>query len=198
MSLAAPEHATPALEGPGGVSLLPFRLADVSERYVAWLNDREVTRYTEVRGRQSIESVRAYVETQLASRDVYFWRIVAEGRHIGNLRVSGLTSIHRRPVIALIVGERQGRGRGIGTAAIRLAADHLLDAQLAHKVVAGIYAENLASIRAFEKAGFHTEATLREHYWFENRFVDALQMAKFGHAAPIAPPRAGEDSRSGV
>lgn len=179
MTPDAQSHITPALAGPESVSLLPFRMDDISEQYVAWLNDEEVVRYTEVRGRQTLEGVQAYVEAQLASRDVYFWRIVAEGRHIGNLRVSGLASIHRRPTIALVIGEKLARGRGVGTAVIRLASDYLLDSGLGHKVVAGIYSVNIPSIRAFEKAGFHIEATLKQHYWFEGSFIDGVEMAKF-------------------
>lgn len=183
MTLDAQTHVTPTLDGAESVSLLPFRAQDISETYVAWLNDAEVVRYTEVRGRQTLDGVRAYVESQIASRDVYFWRIVAEGRHIGNLRVSGLASVHRRPVIALIIGEKRSRGRGVGTTAIRLASDYLLDSGLGHKVVAGIYSENIPSIRAFEKAGFHIEATFKDHYWFEGRFIDGVEMAKFRTAS---------------
>ena len=46
------------------------------------------------------------------------------------------------------------RGRGLGTEAMRLAADHVLEALGLPFVVAGAYEGNTASLRMLEKAGF--------------------------------------------
>ncbi|MGH7004755.1 MAG: GNAT family N-acetyltransferase [Alphaproteobacteria bacterium] len=177
---------TPSLNG-GHVALLPFRIEDVTDRYISWLNDEEVMRYTEARGvRHTHADALSYVEKQIRSHDVHFWRIAVDGEHIGNFRVSNLTSPHRRASLALIIGDGRHRGKGVGTAAIRLASEYLLNQRRLHKLIAGIYAANRASIRAFENAGFHREAVLADHYWCDGRFVDGLMMACLHAGARLA------------
>lgn len=168
----------------GDLCLAPLEVTHVGPRYVGWLNDPATVDQTEQSGRtHSLESVTAYVEETLRAPDALIWRIVAAGAHVGNLRLSGIHRLHRRASIALIIGEPETRGRGLGTRAIRLAADHALHRLGLNKVTAGLYATNTASRRAFEKAGFQLEATLRRHAWHEQGFVDVLQMARFADDA---------------
>lgn len=165
----------PTLAGPL-VSLLPLGLEHVTDVYVGWLNDYEVVRHTEARyAPHTIDGVRAYVSVNLDSADAILWRIVADdGRHVGNLRLSSLSSPHRRGEIALIIGDKGSWGKGYGPAAIRLAASYCLDTLGLNKVTAGAYAINEASRRAFVKCGFKVEAVLPRHYFFEDRFIDGL------------------------
>lgn len=157
-------------------SLLPMLPEHVTEQYVGWLNDFEVMRYTEARYTvHSRESVLDYVLSNLDHPDAILWRIVdADRRHVGNLRLSGLSSPHKRGEVALIIGEKSCWGKGYGPAAITLAVDYCLNVLGFHKVTAGAYAINEASRRAFLKCGFVVEATLKEHYLFEGRFIDGL------------------------
>ena len=106
------------------------------------------------------------------------WRIVVDGAHIGNLRLSNIDMYHRRAYVALIIGSKDHRGRGVGTKAINLVAHYGFEELGLHKLCAGVYASNVASIRAFEKAGFVTEAVLKDHHFCEGRFVDGLLMAR--------------------
>lgn len=165
----------------GDLCLAPLEISDVSDRYVAWLNDARIVAQTEQAGLQhDADSVRAYVEANLRASDALIWRIVAAGIHVGNLRLSRIHEIHRRAAIGLIIGESSARGRGIGACAIRLAANHGLGGMGLNKISAGLYATNLPSRTAFERAGFHLEAVLRRHAWHQGHFIDILQMAKFG------------------
>jgi len=57
----------------------------------------------------------------------------------------------------------EARGRGVAAKALRLGALWGLRELGLARVVAEAAADNLASIRAIEKAGFHREGTLRMH-----------------------------------
>ncbi len=162
------------------VSLAPLTPADVTPAYLSWLADEVVTRYTEARfGTHTPESARAYVEKVNASKTDRIWRIVHDGRHVGNIKLSGIDTQHRRASVAILIGDRTCWGRSVGPQAIEFAAAHAFGELGLHKLTAGIYAENTASIRAFEKAGFHIEATLREHRVLDGRLVDQVLMARF-------------------
>jgi aminoglycoside 6'-N-acetyltransferase len=54
-------------------------------------------------------------------------------------------------------------GRGIGTDAIRQVVRHLLDDRGHHRITIDPAAENLAAIRAYEKAGFRVVGTMRRY-----------------------------------
>lgn len=54
-------------------------------------------------------------------------------------------------------------GRGIGTAAIRQVVRHLVDDRGHHRITIDPAADNLAAIRAYEKAGFRIVGTMRRY-----------------------------------
>ncbi|MGE0094001.1 MAG: GNAT family N-acetyltransferase [Alphaproteobacteria bacterium] len=176
----------PRLRG-GGVELRPFTPADIGPAYLSWLRDVDVVRYTDVNPtEQTLESIRAYVDT--IQRDPYtlFWAIHEVGYgHVGNLRMSGISIRHARATVALLIGDKSRWGRNLARDALTAASAHAFHALGLRKICAGILICNDASRRAFEKAGFHVEAVLRAHAAFEDHFVDVLQMARFADAAML-------------
>lgn len=59
--------------------------------------------------------------------------------------------------IDIMIGERGEVGKGVGSAAIRLVAELAFSDPAVPCVIAGVLAENLASQRAFAKAGFRND-----------------------------------------
>ena len=173
------QHKT-VLHNLGPVRLEPLLSAHVKQAYVDWLNDDAVVGQTEQAGRHhTLDTVRAYVETNIAAPDAMLWRILFNDAHVGNIRLSGISQVHCRATIALIVGNVSLHSRGIGSQAIALLAEHALSRLGIQKLTAGIYATNPGSRRAFEKAQFHLEAVLRAHRFHCGSFVDVWQMARF-------------------
>ncbi|GAA3393738.1 GNAT family protein [Streptomyces roseoviridis] len=70
-----------------------------------------------------------------------------------------------------------GIGRGLGTEATRLIVGHAFEAVGLHRVWLEVYAFNPRARRAYEKAGFRTEGTLRGALLWEGQRVDATVMA---------------------
>lgn len=138
--------------------LRPLQPADVHPCYVEGLNDPEVNRYlvTVHNQRQTIDSVRAFVEEQSLAPDAVLFGIWLEGQsaHCGTLRLHGLdgrASAH----IGICLFERAVWGRGIGSAAIVAATQWAFQALAElHSIEAGAYLENAASWKSFLKAGY--------------------------------------------
>ena len=150
---------TPAIKGLA-VDLRPVKDSDVTDEYVAWLNDPQVNQYLETRFvEQTHADVRRYVRDQADAADAVFLAIVrrADGRHIGNLRIGAIDPHHRSATIALVIGDRGAWGQGLGSDAIGAATRYAFTALGLDKLTARCYATNLASIRAFEKAGWRHE-----------------------------------------
>ena len=157
---------TPVITG-RAVTLRPVTESDVTDAYVAWLNDPQVNQYLETRFvTHTLDDVRRYVRDQLLATDAMFLAIIrrSDGRHIGNLRIGAIDRHHRTATLALVIGERSAWGQGLGSDAIAAATDHALTALGLDKLTARVYATNLGSIRAFEKAGWHREGLQRGQF----------------------------------
>jgi aminoglycoside 6'-N-acetyltransferase len=94
--------------------------------------------------------------------------IEADGRKVGlvlwqhparaELDAAGLGDIPASVIdIDIMIGERDATGKGVGAAAIRLAAERALTDPAVPFVMAGTEVQNEASLRAFAAAGFHRE-----------------------------------------
>ena len=143
---------------------------DIGNMYHSWLADNEVTKNLECRYfPQSIDNIRAYVSSMKAPDNTLFAIIVKEAGdiHIGNIRLGPVSWQHRFAGIGLLIGNKQFWGKGYGTEAISLVRDYAFGKLSLHKLTAGCYSCNLASVRAFEKAGFVREGLLRRQYYTE-------------------------------
>ena len=172
----------------GSVCLIPLLPQDVSDNYIKWLNDTTVTKFTEINsGHHTLETTRQYVSQTIGSSNAAIWQILTvTQKHIGNIRLSQLDLKHRRAQIALIIGEKQSHSKGFGSAAIEMLSLYAFEHFELHKLTAGIYETNGACINAFEKAGFHKEATRQKHAWDDETFVDGVEMALFNNNTKIS------------
>lgn len=98
------------------------------------------------------------------------WRAVieADGRKVGlvlwqhptreELDVAGLSDVPESVIdIDIVIGEREAVGRGVGSAALRLVAENALTDTAVPFVIGCTRHDNLASLRAFAKAGFRRD-----------------------------------------
>jgi RimJ/RimL family protein N-acetyltransferase len=166
------------LAGPGA-QLRLVTLDDCTPRYQGWLADPQVNRFLETRWRaQTLPDIRAFVTAMLASETDYLFAIVdpADGTHVGNIKLGPVNWTHRFADVSYFVGERDRWGRGLASQAIRLAAAFGFERLDLNRVQAGLYASNVGSARALERAGFRREGVWRQqlrgaegwedHVWF--------------------------------
>ena len=86
------------------------------------------------------------------------------------------------------IGLRPGfQGRGLGSEATRLIVDYGLDVAGLHRISLDVYAFNPRARRAYEKAGFVYEGTLRDALLWDGEWTDAIVMSIL--ATDPRPPR---------
>ena len=167
-----------------GVEIASFCLRDVTDRYVSWLNDPQVMRFTQVSGkRHTPKSTRSYVQDAIGDKGCRFFRILSGGAHIGNIRLSAIDRKNARCEIAILIGDKMQWGKGIAPVAIELASRHAFKKLGMRKISAIILEPNRASLRTFKKAGFAAEGILRSHYRYGRGYVDAVVMTRFADSA---------------
>ncbi|GAB4468370.1 MAG: GNAT family protein [Burkholderiaceae bacterium] len=166
----------------GEVELFGLQPNDVTDEYVAWLNDPAVNRFLESRFvAHTLESTQRFVQAVVDSGDSILFgiRYVPQCRHVGNIKLGPIDRHHLRAEIGLLIGDRTVWGRGIAANAIELAARYAFDALGLLKVTAGCYAGNAGSRRAFEKAGFVVEGIRRRHFLLDGAPEDGILLARW-------------------
>jgi ribosomal-protein-alanine N-acetyltransferase len=160
------------------IFLSSLRSDDVTQAYVAWMNDTEIVQFTESRfSSHSMESIREFVQSCARDPDVILFGIFdcATELHIGNIKLGPINLRHLLGDIGIIVGRKEFWGKGIATEAISLLRDYAFSEIGLHKLTAGCYSTNFGSAKAFEKAGFQLEARRPNHFRDENGWVDILE-----------------------
>jgi len=159
------------------ISLREIELSDVTKTYHKWMNDPEVTQYLESRFKTwSLKKLRSFVRKIKSSPDYIFLAIISKekNKHIGNIKLGPINRNHNFADIGIIIGEKSFWGKGFATEAIRLVVDYAFNRLKLHKLTAGSYINNIASIKAFKKAGFLVEGIRKKHLFYNGSYVDGL------------------------
>jgi len=102
--------------------------------------------------------------------------LAESGQLVGMVSLTRIDYIHRNAEFSIMVGEREARNRGVGTAAARAMVRHgLFDVNL-HRIYVSILRDNVSSIRMCQKAGFREEGTIREGAYKNGRYHDLILM----------------------
>jgi ribosomal-protein-alanine N-acetyltransferase len=170
------------------IFLSSLRPEDVTQAYVAWMNDPEIVQFTESRfTSHSTESIHEFVQACARDPDVILFGIFdcATESHIGNIKLGPINRRHLLGDIGIIVGRKEFWGKGIATEAISLLRDYAFSEIGLHKLTAGCYSTNLGSGKAFEKAGFALEGHRPKHSRVGNEWVDFLEFGCVNSTALI-------------
>ena len=161
------------------VVLAPFEKRHLADT-LRWTNDPELARLLD-RPRRIDEDEHARWFDSLPSRsDTVFFAIEEDGWHVGNVWLAALDRRHRKAEVRIVLG-KTAVNRGCGTRAIELIADHAFTVMGLNRVYAFVLAFNPRARRAFEKAQFVLEGTLREDRFNGGEFVDTFVLGRLNH-----------------
>jgi RimJ/RimL family protein N-acetyltransferase len=149
-----------------------------------WMQQPEVRLNVGVRAEPSLERTRQWIAQALTpGSGTYAFAILEGGVHVGNVVLDRVDTYLGTTRLSVYVGD--GRGRGVGRAAVRLAVEHAFTVLGLYKVWLTVHAENVAARRAYEAVGFVEEGRLRGEFLLGERRVDALYMGVL--AGELAP-----------
>lgn len=168
----------PVLRFADGV-VRPFEQRHLTPRYVSWLNDPEVVRYSEQRHRtHTLDSCQAYFDSFAGSPD-HFLAIEADRHgHVGNIGISVDVS-NAVADVSIIVGEKAVWGTGIASQAWCAVIDMLLKGRSVRKVTAGTMSVNEPMLRLMARSGMVVEAIRKRQALWEGKEVDMVYAAAF-------------------
>ena len=138
-----------------------------------WLNlrDRFPHPYT-------ARDARAFLKSVLTARPETSFAIDVDGAAVGGIAFHLQSDVERVGAeLGYWLGEKFW-GRGIATAAVRAVTEHAMQAHGLLRVFALPFADNHASTRVLEKAGFTREGVLRSSAIKDGRVLDQLLYAR--------------------
>ncbi|MGE5503350.1 MAG: GNAT family N-acetyltransferase [Actinomycetota bacterium] len=163
------------------LTLVRFTEGLVGERYIGWLNDPRVTRYSRQRHRRhDREDCLRFLAGYGDGSPSHFWAILAGGEHVGNI-TADVDLPNRVAALSIMIGEVSAWGKGIGAEAWGAVADVLLADGGMRKLEAGTMAVNLGMLKVFERTGFAVEGIRPRHFLWEGQEVDLVQAGRFRH-----------------
>ena len=165
--------------------LRPLGADDLTDGYLGWLNDPEVSRFSNRRGRKfTFDDMRAYVDAANAAPDRLLLGIFLRptGRHVGNIGLNLFDRANGLAEISNLLGERESWGRGI----IVDAGKHLIHFGFqrlgVRKFVMGNLAPHRASTFKSTSLGAQLEGRRKRHQRLDDDYVDVLEFGLFADA----------------
>jgi [ribosomal protein S5]-alanine N-acetyltransferase len=163
--------------------LVRFDNSDITDKYLNWLNDPTVVRYSNQRFKHhSIESSRAYLAS-FENTDNLFLSIrrISGGNAIGTLTIYAAMP-HGTADIGILIGATKEWGNGYGLDVWQTASNWLIEYCGMRKVTGGTLSCNEGMKKIFERSGMHLECTRRAQEIVEGIPMDTLYYARFRNA----------------
>jgi len=166
------------LEGEN-IFLSPLSAEDELGTYCEWVNDQETTVFMgSGKYPLTVADLKNYIMSFQGSRNGMLLGVFLkkELKHIGNVTLQQADHKDRRAEIGILLGDKKARGKGYATETLGILARHSFNKLNLNKLTAGIVKGNDASQKAFAKAGFKVEGTLREHFYLNGEYIDCIRM----------------------
>jgi len=126
---------------------------NVSKKYIRWLNDKSVTKFTKIKATKKKIDIKKYIKKNDGINSFLFKITVKKKNyclHVGNVRFYIKNNF---ATIALIIGEKKYHNYGIGTQVIAKGVQFLKKKKI-KEICAYINKKNPTSLKAFKKNNF--------------------------------------------
>ena len=164
------------------IFLRPIRNSDINLEYLSWLNSNDITQFLESRfTNYTLEKLEKYVSKINEDNNILFLSIITknEKKWIGTIKLGPINQYHYFTDLGIMIGNSQYWGKGYATEVLQVSSDFVFKQMKLHKIHAGVYDNNLASINAFLKSGFIEEGRRKKHLYYKSKFIDYILLAKF-------------------
>ena len=147
--------------------LQKIKLSDIDEAFMEWFSDEELMRYyTNSRRKITHEDIINSIEEGEKNNNCFTYGIFYKetGACIGTIKLGPINWIHKISDLVVLIGNRNYHGKGLAVEAIKLGNRLAFESYDIRKLFGGMYESNIASIKAYTRAGWVIEGKLKGHY----------------------------------
>lgn len=166
------------------VKLTRFNVKMISEKYIKWMNTREILEFTEQRYVKNTKTkIYNYIKEKAKSKNEFLYAINIKDKkkewvHVGNIKIGPIDFLHKTAEIGYFVGDKSLHKKGIATSSIREICKLAKKKFKLKKIIANVYADNLSSKKVLIKNSFKLEGILKKQFIYKNKRVDNLIFGK--------------------
>ena len=157
------------------LKLVPTQREHLSD-YCEWFADPDITRFLLLRLPPSLENETQWFEKLSIDPDHIHWAVVRvrDDSLVGNCNWK-ISWPHRRVQWSVCIGDKTAWNQGYGREILHLCLCYAFLELGMEKATSHAFADNAASVRLHEKAGFERSALLRHHYYVSGKWRDEWQ-----------------------
>ncbi|MEH7107819.1 GNAT family N-acetyltransferase [Bacillus sp. JJ1764] len=162
----------------------PLSLEDVTEIH-EFASDPEVSRFIGWELKNTLDETHEHIETMLkreeAGTHLYASVVIKPTKAIiGTVMIFNFDNEANQAEIGYVF-HKDYWGMGYGTESVALMSDFAFKNLNLHKLHASVVDVNRGSARILEKNKYELEGRLRDHYFIEGHYYDALLFGKLTH-----------------
>jgi [ribosomal protein S5]-alanine N-acetyltransferase len=160
------------------VALVDFSIKDINSEYLSWLNDIEVTQFSELRHvKQDFKTAADYIRRMYELNNKIFSIITPNEKHIGNITLR-FDYENNNVAISILIGNKDYWGKGYAKDAINVALDWLRKDTNMLYLTAGTMKLNIPMIKVFKTLGFELDEDSKSFFDSGHRRVDMFYFRK--------------------
>ncbi len=139
------------------ILLEPFSSKFISNNYLSWMNDKEITKFIEKsKDKMTLDDITLFANQMIHSEKDYFFAILLKNdlNHIGNVRIGPIDFNSKKSGFGILIGEKNHQGKGIGTEVIELIKEFSFNFLQLKKLSFPVVKDYLPAMRLYAKTGF--------------------------------------------
>lgn len=147
-----------------------------------YASDEDVSRFIGWRLMKTLDETREYIETMIkresAGTHLYASILLKSTQVIiGTAMIFNFDQEANQAEIGYVF-HRDHWGKGYGTESVALMSSFAFESLKLHKLHASVVDANIGSARILKKNGYELEGRLKDHFFIENKYYDALLLGK--------------------
>ena len=157
------------------VTIRPITEAD-TDNIIRWRNAPSVVEHFIYRTPLTAEAHLNWLHNRVETGDVAQFIIMDGETPVGSVYLRDIDRQKQKCEYGIFIGEDSCRGKGIGSAAARLALGYAFETLGLNRVYLRVFAENLRAQKSYENAGFRYEGTFRDDVIIDGEAHDMVFM----------------------
>lgn len=178
-----PKTPEPVFLAGSRLILRPLSPADAEGAYPGWLNDAHICQGNSHHTRPySRAQARDYIEKSRqpgADGVILAIELKRGARHIGNIALTQIHSIHRTAEFSILLGDASQWGKGYGLEAARLLIAHGFTGLNLRRIHCGTFATNRGFRRLAAALGMKAEGVRRRAVFKDGVYLDVVEFGLF-------------------
>ncbi len=153
------------------VTIRPITEAD-TDNIIRWRNAPSVVEHFIYRTPLTAEAHLNWLHNRVETGDVAQFIIMDGETPVGSVYLRDIDRVNRKCEYGIFIGEESCRGKGVGSAAAKLALAYAFEELNMNRVFLRVFADNRRAVKSYENAGFRYEGTFRQDVMIDGRGQD--------------------------